>query len=69
MRQIRVGDKVRAFLDATIAGEVVEIIYKPAPGAMLMFGGVPPVEAYAQIRLSSGKLIAVRTTELSIVAR
>lgn len=67
MRQIRTGDKVRAFLDANISGEVTEIFYKPAMGGMLMLGGVPPMEAYAHVRLPNGKMVVVRTTELSIV--
>jgi hypothetical protein len=65
MRQIRVGDKVRAFLDSNICGEVTEILYRPARGGMLMVGGVPPVEAYAKILMADGKSATVKTTELS----
>ncbi len=65
MRQIRVGDKVKAFLDANINGEVTEIFYKPTMGGMLMLGGVPPVEAFARILGENGKTFVVRTTELS----
>jgi hypothetical protein len=67
MRQIRTGDKVRAFLDANIHGEVTEIFYKPTMGGMLMLGGVPPMEAFARVRLPNDKMVVIRTTELSIV--
>jgi hypothetical protein len=69
MRQVRVGDRVKAFLDPNIAGEVTEIFYKQSAGVMLMVGGVPPVEAYAKVLLPNGQLSIVRTTELSIVDR
>lgn len=69
MRQVRVGDRVKAFLDPNIAGEVTEIFYKQSAGVMLMVGGVPPVEAYAKVLLPSGRLSIIRTTELSIVDR
>ena len=65
MRQIRVGDKVRAFLDANICGEVTEIFYRPDPGQMLMVGGVPPAVAYAKIVMTDGKTVSIKTTELS----
>ena len=65
MRQIRVGDKVKAFLDANICGEVTEIFYRPAAGGMLMVGGIPPVEAYAKVVMSDGKTVSIKTTELS----
>ena len=67
MRQIRLGDRVRAFLDARIVGEVTEIFHKPTMGGALMLGGVPPMEAFARIKLDSGKFAVVRTTELSII--
>ncbi len=69
MRQVRVGDRVKAFLDPNIAGEVTEIFYKQSAGVMLMVGGVPPVEAYAKVLLPNGQLSLVGTTELSIVDR
>ena len=65
MKQVRVGDRVKAFLDARIIGEVVEIIHKPST-TMLMVGGVPPFEAYAKIKLDNGSFVVVRTTELSV---
>lgn len=65
MRRIKVGDKVRAFLDANITGEVTEIFYKPTMGGMMMLGGVPPEEAFARILKHSGETYVVKTTELS----
>ena len=65
MRRIRVGDKVRAFLDANISGEVTEIFYRDAPAGSLMVGGVPPVVSYAKILLADGRNAVVKTTELS----
>ena len=68
MRQIRVGDRVKAFLDANITGEVTEIFYKPTMGGMLMLGGVPPMQAFARILKSDGQTYVVRTTELSHIS-
>ncbi len=68
MRQIRVGDRVRAFLDARLAGEVTEIFYRPSMSGVLMVGGVPPVEAYARVRTPDGKEAVIRTTELSLLS-
>tara|TARA_R100000008_G_C3586673_1_gene172983 strand:- start:4131 stop:4337 length:207 start_codon:yes stop_codon:yes gene_type:complete len=65
MKQVRVGDRVRAFLDANIVGEVVEIFHKPST-TMLMVGGVPPFEAYAKIKLDNESFAIVKTTELSV---
>jgi len=67
MRQIRVGDRVRAFLNANISGKVVEIFLHPSGGAALMVGGVPPMVAYARVLLQDGNTVAVKTTELSIL--
>lgn len=65
MRQIQVGDTVRAFLDPALYGRVVEIFYgKPTSGYMV--GGVPPIEAFAKIQLANGKIRIAKTTELSI---
>jgi hypothetical protein len=69
MRQVRVGDRVKAFLDPNIAGEVTEIFYRQSAGVMLMVGGIPPVEAYAKVLLSNGQAAIVRTTELFIIDR
>jgi len=65
MKQIRVGDKVKAFLDARIIGEVIEIFLKPATDT-LMVGGVPPAVAYAKVQLGSGQIVVIRTTELAV---
>ena len=65
MRQVRVGDRVRAFLDANMAGEVTEIFHTPAPAGILMYGGVPPKIAYARVRKSNGEIVTIKTTELS----
>lgn len=65
MRRIRTGDKVRAFLDANISGEVTEIFYRDAAPGSLMVGGVPPAVSYAKILLADGRTAVVKTTELS----
>jgi|TARA_R110002110_G_scaffold413334_1_gene640569 hypothetical protein len=65
MKQIRVGDRVKAFLDARIIGEVIEIFLKPAIDT-LMVGGIPPSVAYAKVQIDSGQVVVVRTTELAI---
>ena len=65
MRQVRVGDKVRAFLDARIAGEVVEIFHRPSSSTVLMVGGVPPSESFAKVLLEDGRIVVIKTIELS----
>jgi hypothetical protein len=65
MRQIRVGYTVKAFLDSRICGKVINIVYLPS-STMMMVGGVPPLDAYADVELESGKIVRVKTTELSI---
>ena len=65
MRRIRIGDKVRAFLDANITGQVTEIFYRDAPADSLMVGGVPPVLSYAKVLLPDGRTAIIKTTELS----
>ena len=64
MKQIRVGDRVKAFLDARIIGEVIEIFLKPAIDTLM--GGIPPSVAYAKVQIDSGQVVVVRTTELAI---
>jgi len=64
MRRMKPGDRVKAFLDANIRGEIIEIVHRPAPATALMVGGVPPFEAYANIRLANGNIVTVKTTEL-----
>ena len=62
---IKVGDTVKAFLDANLQGEVVNIVYLPSRDVW-MVGGVPGVEAWADILLPSGIVKRVKTTELSV---
>ena len=65
MKTIRVGDKVRAFLDLRICGEVVQIVYLPS-AIPLMVGGIPSAEAYADVLLENGKIVRIKTGELSL---
>jgi hypothetical protein len=67
MRQIRIGDTVRAFLDPALYGLVLEIFYKKSTGRHMMVGGVPPIEAFAKVQLTNGKIRIAKTTELSIL--
>ena len=66
MRQFRIGDKARAFLNANISGEIVEIFLRPS-STTLMAGGVPPMDAFARILLQDGKTVVIKTTELSLL--
>ena len=66
MRQIRIGDTVRAFLDPTLHGQVVEIFYKQVGGGYMMVDGVPPVEAFTKVQLPNGQVRVAKTTDLSI---
>lgn len=63
MRRIRVGDRVKAFLDARIIGEVVNIVYLQGKTA-LMVGGVPGSEAYADVRVADGTVVRVKMTDV-----
>ena len=65
MRRMRIGDKVRCFLDARIQGEVINIVYLKS-NKDLMFGGVPSEVAYADIKMKDGNVIRMRTTDLSM---
>ena len=67
MRQIRVGDRAKAFLDANISGEVIEIFLRPSAGLFEMVGAVPPMDAFARILLQDGKTVVIKTTELSLL--
>lgn len=65
MRRLKIGDTVRAFLDANMCGVIENIENIPADSGM-MVGGIPPVVAVATIRLPNGKLHKIRMTELYI---
>lgn len=66
MRRIKVGDRVKAFLNPNLHGQVVEILYESAPSNMLLQGGVPSTVCYAVVKLANERLVKVVTSELSI---
>ena len=66
MRRIKVGDTVKAFLNPNFRGKVVEILYEPPPGGMMLGEGVPSTVTYAVVRLPDGRLAKAITSDLSI---
>lgn len=66
MRRIRVGDTVKAFLSPKLRGKVLEILYEPAPGGMLMQGGVPSVVTYLVVQLADGRKAKVISSDCFI---
>jgi len=62
MRQIKVGDKVRAFLDANLQGEVMAI--HNTYSSQWLVGGVASKELLADVKLPSGEMRRVKMSEL-----
>lgn len=61
-RMFKVGDKVRAFLDANIAGNIVEI--RSMPVSHWMSEGAASVEFVADVRTKTGKIYKIKLGEL-----
>ena len=66
MRRIKVGDNVKAFLNPNFRGKVVEILYEPPPGGMLLSEGVPSTVTYAVVKLPDGRLMKSIISDLFI---
>ena len=63
MRRIRVGDKVQAFLDANIKGEVTQI--KESKNVPWMVGGTASTEFVCEVKLDKdGSLVVYKMHEL-----
>lgn len=62
MRRFKVGDKVKAFLDARIAGIIVEIHQVPA--TQWIAEGTASVEFYVDVRVANGQIKRVKMSEL-----
>ena len=62
MRQIKIGDKVQAFWDANLIGEVVDL------GAVkhetLLIGGTLEQSPYCDVKLRSGKVVRVKLSDV-----
>lgn len=63
MRRIKIGDRVKAFLDANIAGEVVNIVSRPV--SHWMVGGTSSVEFWVDVRLANGTVRNIKLSELT----
>ena len=62
MRRIKVGDKVRAFLDSRICGSVIDI--EQNNSAPWMVGGTAAPEKICILELADGKKIRYKMSEL-----
>ncbi len=63
MRRIKVGDKVQAFLDANIKGDVTRI--KEDKNILWMVGGNASTEFVCEVKLDKdGSLVAYKMHEL-----
>lgn len=62
MRRFKVGDKVRAFLDAKISGVIVNITQ--AQATQWLAEGTASVEFFAEIKLKDGSIRKIKMSEL-----
>lgn len=58
MRQIKIGDKVQAFWDANIIGEVVNL--GTEKHSTMLVGGTLDVAPFCEVRLKSGKVVRLK---------
>ena len=62
MRQIRIGDRVQAFWDANLIGEVVDL------GAVkhetLLIGGTLEQSPYCDVKLKTGNVVRVKLADV-----
>lgn len=62
MRRFKIGDKVRAFLDARIAGTIVEIHQVQA--TQWLAEGTASIEFYVDVKITNGQIKRVKMSEL-----
>jgi len=62
MRRFKVGDKVKAFLDANIAGTIEQIHQVQA--TQWLAEGTASVQFLVDVRLKSGKICRIKMSEL-----
>lgn len=62
MRRFKIGDKVRAFLDANFAGEIVGI--REVPTTKWMAEGTSSVEFLVSVKLNDGTVKNIKMSEL-----
>jgi hypothetical protein len=62
MRRFKIGDKVRAFLDAKIAGHIVQIHQVQA--TQWLAEGTASIEFLVDVKLADGKIRRVKMSEL-----
>jgi hypothetical protein len=62
MRRFKAGDKVKAFLDARIAGTIVDIRHVQA--TQWLAEGTASVEFLVDVKLGDGRILSVKMSEL-----
>lgn len=62
MRRFKIGDKVKAFLDARIAGTIAEIHQMQA--TQWLAEGTASIEFLVDVRLKDGSLRRIKMSEL-----
>jgi hypothetical protein len=61
-RRFKIGDKVRMFLDASVAGKIVDIRTKPA--LHWISEGTSSIEFLVDVMLSNGSVKTVKMSDL-----
>ena len=64
MRRIKVGDTVRAHLDASYRGQVLEILAERQQGWMM--GGTSTDVLYCVVKMVNGQVVKTKMSELCI---
>jgi hypothetical protein len=64
MKTITKGDKVKAYLDGSLSGEVVDIIEMPAN--FWTMEGTPTTIRFCIVKLANGKLAKILASDLFI---
>jgi len=62
MRRFKSGDKVRAFLDSSFAGNIVDI--KDRPSSQWLAEGTASIEFIATVRMRDGSIRNIKLSEL-----
>jgi len=65
MRRIKVGDTVRAHLDASYRGQVLEILAEKSQGWMME--GTSTDVMYCVVKLQTGQVVKTQMSDLCVV--
>lgn len=63
MRRIKAGDRVKAFLDPNIVGEVVQVTQRQSK--QWLVEGTASVEFYVDVRIKDGRVVTLKMSEVT----